>query len=251
MDKEAITKIRNDFPILKQKINGNRLAYLDNAATMQMPVPILHKINSFYQTSYANVHRSVDTLGFNATKQYEEARGKVASFINAADTNEIIFTSGCTDSLNLVAATYGEQNIHEQDEIVLTIMEHHSNLLPWQQLAKRKGAILKYIDLTESQTLDLDDVKKKITAKTKIVAIAHASNILGMMNPIEEVIKIAHQVGAVVVVDGAQAVSHFPVDVQKMDADFYAFSGHKMLAPTGIGVLYGKKQLLEIGRAHV
>lgn len=245
MDKEAITKIRNDFPILKQKINGNRLAYLDNAATMQMPVPILHKINSFYQTSYANVHRSVDTLGFNATKQYEEARGKVASFINAADANDIIFTSGCTDSLNLVAATYGEQNIHEQDEIVLTIMEHHSNLLPWQQLAKRKGAILKYIDLTESQTLDLDDVKKKITAKTKIVAIAHASNILGMMNPIDEVIKIAHQAGAVVVVDGAQAVSHFPVDVQKIDADFYAFSGHKMLAPTGIGVLYGKKQLLD------
>lgn len=245
MDKEAITKIRNDFTILKQRINGNRLAYLDNAATMQMPTLILSKINNFYQTSYANVHRSVDTLGFNATKQYEKAREKVADFINTAETEEIVFTSGCTDSLNLVAATYGEQNIHEQDEIVLTIMEHHSNLLPWQQLAKRKGAVLKYIGLNDAQTLDLEDAKKKITDKTKIVAIAHASNVLGTVNPIEKIINLAHQVGAVVVVDGAQAVSHFPVDVQKMNADFYAFSGHKMLAPTGIGVLYGKKSLLD------
>ena len=211
-----------DFPALNQRVNDERLAYLDNAATVQRPHQVIQALVNFYEQDNANVHRGVHTLAERATKDYEEARKKVQKFINASSANEIIFTKGCTDGLNLVAATYGEQNIQPGDEIVISIMEHHSNLIPWQQLAKEKGATLKYIELTPDGELDLADAKNKITDKTKI----------------------AHQHGAIVVGDGAQAVPHMPVDVQDLDVDFYAFSGHKMMSPMGIGVLYGKESLL-------
>lgn len=233
-----------DFPILDQKVNGERLAYLDNAATAQKPQQVIDSLVHFYEHDNANVHRGVHTLAERATEQYEAARTKVQHFINAKDHNEIIFTKGCTDGLNLVASTYGEQNIHEGDEIVITIMEHHSNLIPWQQLAIKKHATLKYIELTPDGTLDMEDAKRKITDKTKIVSIAHASNVLGTVNPLKELAKIAHEHGAVIVGDGAQSVPHMPVDVQDLDVDFYAFSGHKMMSPTGIGALYGKADLL-------
>ena len=233
-----------DFPILDQKVNGERLAYLDNAATAQKPQQVIDSLVHFYEHDNANVHRGVHTLAERATEQYEAARTKVQHFINAKDHNEIIFTKGCTDGLNLVASTYGEQNIHEGDEIVITIMEHHSNLIPWQQLAIKKHATLKYIELTPDGTLDMEDAKRKITDKTKIVSIAHASNVFGTVNPLKELAKIAHEHGAVIVGDGAQSVPHMPVDVQDLDVDFYAFSGHKMMSPTGIGVLYGKADLL-------
>lgn len=245
MDKKNITRIKNDFPILKKKINGQRLAYLDSAASSQMPNYVMDEVTDFYHNSYANVHRGVDTLGYEATKKYEEARAKVADFINAEDNSEVVFTSGCTDSLNLIAATWGEEHIQAGDEIVVTIMDHHSNLIPWQQLAKRKHAVLKYIDLTDDWELDLENAQKQITRKTKIVALAHVSNVLGNVNPVRKIAQLAHKVGAVVVVDGAQAVGHFKVDVQVLDADFYTFSGHKMFAPDGIGVLYGRKSILE------
>lgn len=233
-----------DFPILDQKVNGERLAYLDNAATAQKPQQVIDSLVHFYEHDNANVHRGVHTLAERATEQYEAARTKVQHFINAKDHNEIIFTKGCTDGLNLVASTYGEQNIHEGDEIVITIMEHHSNLIPWQQLAIKKHATLKYIELTPDGTLDMEDAKRKITDKTKIVSIAHASNVLGTVNPLKELAKIAHEHGAVIIGDGAQSVPHMPVDVQDLDVDFYAFSGHKMMSPTGIGALYGKADLL-------
>ncbi|MFC6177329.1 aminotransferase class V-fold PLP-dependent enzyme [Companilactobacillus huachuanensis] len=237
-------KIRNDFPILNQKINNERLVYLDNAATSQKPQAVIDEIVRYYQNDNANTHRSVHTLGERATEEYEAARGKVQRFINAKESREIIFTQGTTDSLNLVASTYGEENISAGDEIVVSYMEHHSNLIPWQQLALRKHAILKYIELTNDGRLDMDDAQKKITDKTKVVAIAHVSNVLGVTNDIKKMAQIAHIHNAVMVIDGAQAVPNQPVDVQALDADFYAFSGHKMLGPMGIGVLYGKNNLL-------
>ncbi len=233
-----------DFPALNQRVNDERLAYLDNAATVQRPRQVTQALVNFYEQDNANVHRGVHALAERATKDYEEARKKVQKFINAPSANEIIFTKGCTDGLNLVAATYGEQNIQPGDEIVISIMEHHSNLIPWQQLAKEKGATLKYIELTPDGELDLADAKNKITDKTKIVAVAHASNVLGTVTPLKELATIAHQHGAIIVGDGAQAVPHMPVDVQDLDVDFYAFSGHKMMSPMGIGVLYGKENLL-------
>lgn len=241
----SINDSYQDFPILDQKVNGERLAYLDNAATAQKPQQVIDSLVHFYEHDNANVHRGVHTLAERATEQYEAARTKVQHFINAKNHNEIIFTKGCTDGLNLVAATYGEQNIHEGDEIVITIMEHHSNLIPWQQLAIKKHATLKYIELTPEGTLDMEDAKRKITDRTKIVSVAHASNVLGTVNPLKELAKIAHEHGAVIVGDGAQSVPHMPVDVQDLDVDFYAFSGHKMMSPTGIGVLYGKADLLQ------
>lgn len=244
MDKQ-FQKIRDDFPILKQRINNEPLVYLDSAATSQKPQSVIDTVTNYYQTINANAHRSVYTLGQRATDEYESARKKVQHFINAQSSKEIIFTKGTTDSLNLVASTYGEANIQAGDEIVITYMEHHSNLIPWQQLAIRKHAVLKYIELTDDGQLDMDDAVNKITDKTKIVAVAHASNVLGVTNDIKKLAQITHSHNAVIVVDGAQAVPHQPVDVQKLDADFYAFSGHKMLSPMGIGVLYGKKELLE------
>lgn len=245
MDKINIEKIRNDFPILKKKINDEKLIYLDNAATVQMPKEVLTACDTFYHDAYSNVHRSSHTLAIKATQIYETVRKKVQKFINAADTSEIIFTSGCTASLNLVALSWGESFISAGDEIVITAMEHHSNLIPWQQLALRKKAKLKFIELTPDGRLDMNDAVQKITSKTKLVAAVHVSNVLGVINPIKKLASLAHKVGAIMVVDGAQAVGHIPIDVQQLEADFYAFSGHKMIAPTGVGVLYGRKYLLE------
>ncbi|WP_195701509.1 aminotransferase class V-fold PLP-dependent enzyme [Companilactobacillus futsaii] len=244
MDKK-FQKIRDDFPILKQRINDEPLVYLDSAATSQKPQAVIDAVADYYQTINANTHRSVYTLGQRATDQYELARKKIQNFINAQFSKEVIFTKGTTDSLNLVASTYGEDNIQAGDEIVITYMEHHSNLIPWQQLAIKKHVVLKYIELTSDGQLDMTDAVNKITDKTKIVAVAHASNVLGVTNDIKKLAQIAHSHNAVIVVDGAQAVPHQPVDVQELNADFYAFSGHKMLSPMGIGVLYGKKELLE------
>lgn len=244
MDK-SISDLRADFPILDQRVNDEPLVYLDNAATAQRPTPVLKQVLDFYQTDNANVHRGVHTLAERATADYEAARDRVQKFIHAKKREEVIFTKGCTDSLNLVAATYGEQNIQAGDEIVISIMEHHSNLIPWQQLALKKGATLKYIGLTKEVQLDLADAAAKITDRTKIVAVTHASNVMGTVTPLKQLAKLAHQHGAIIVGDGAQAVPHMKVDVTELDVDFYAFSGHKMMSPTGIGVLYGKQALLE------
>ncbi len=235
---------RDDFPILNQRVNDERLAYLDNAATSQKPQAVIDAIMHFYEHDNANVHRGVHTLAERATSQYEAARRKVQHFIHAQRADEIIFTKGCTDSLNLVASTYGRQVIHAGDEIVITVMEHHSNLIPWQQLAIRKHATLKYIDIDDDGQLKMDQAAELITDRTKIVAVTHVSNVLGTTNHIRQLAAIAHQHQAVVVVDGAQAVAHLPINVPELGADFYAFSGHKMLGPTGIGVLYGRHDLL-------
>ncbi|MBC2077439.1 cysteine desulfurase [Listeria marthii] len=240
-----IQKIRADFPILDQEINEKPLAYLDNAATSQKPKQVIEALTHYYQFDNANVHRGVHTLAARATDAYESARSKVAKFIHAREVAEIIFTRGTTSAINLVADSYGEANIEAGDEIVISYLEHHSNLIPWQQLAKRKGAVLKYIELEEDGTISVDQAKKAIGEKTKIIALAHVSNVLGTITPIKEIAALAHKFGAVILVDGAQAVPHMEVNVVDLDADFYAFSGHKMMAPTGIGALYGKRELLD------
>ncbi|MDT0050641.1 cysteine desulfurase [Listeria cossartiae subsp. cayugensis] len=240
-----IQKIRADFPILDQEINEKPLAYLDNAATSQKPKQVIEALTYYYEFDNANVHRGVHTLAARATDAYESARSKVAKFIHAREVAEIIFTRGTTSAINLVADSYGEANIEAGDEIVISYLEHHSNLIPWQQLAKRKGAVLKYIELEEDGTISVDQAKKAIGEKTKIVALAHVSNVLGTITPMKEIAALAHKFGAVILVDGAQAVPHMEVDVVDLDADFYAFSGHKMMAPTGIGALYGKRELLD------
>ncbi|EES71007.1 cysteine desulfurase [Paenibacillus sp. MB22_1] len=238
-------ELKKQFPILQQEINGHPLVYLDSAASSQKPAVVIEALKHYYEWDNANVHRGVHTLGSRATDAYENAREKVARFIGAARREEIIFTRGTTTSLNLVASSYGAANVGEGDEIVITPMEHHSNLIPWQQLALKKKAVLKYIPLQPDGHIDLADAEKTITPKTKIVATAYVSNVLGVVNPVKELAAIAHRNGAVMVVDGAQSTPHMKVNVQELDADFYAFSGHKMCAPTGIGVLYGKKHLLE------
>ena len=237
--------IKSYFPILNQEVNGNPLVYLDSAATSQKPIQVIEAMKNYYEFDNSNVHRGVHTLGNRATDKYEGAREKVRKFINAKSTEEIIFTRGTTTSLNTVAASYGRANVSEGDEIVISHMEHHSNIIPWQQLAKDKKAVLKYIDLEADGTLYLEKVRATITPKTKIVSIMMVSNVLGTINPVKEIAKIAHENGAVMVVDGAQGVPHAVVDVQDLDCDFLAFSGHKMCGPTGIGVLYGKKEHLE------
>jgi len=237
--------LKAEFPILHQEINGHPLVYLDNAATTQKPRSVLEAVRKYYEWDNANVHRGVHTLGSRATDAYEGAREKVARFLNAASTREIVFTRGTTAALNLAASGYARQTLREGDEIVITPMEHHSNLIPWQQAAKATGATLKYIPLQPDGTVTLADVESTVTPNTKIVAITCVSNVLGTVNPIAEIAKIAHRQGAVIVVDGAQSTPHMKVDVRALDIDFYALSGHKMCAPTGIGVLYGKAQLLE------
>ncbi len=238
-------KIREEFPILNQKVNGHPLVYLDSAATAQKPIQVIEAVNEYYRKTNANVHRGVHTLGNWATDAYEGARTKVKKFINARSTEEIVFVRGTTSAINLVAQSYGRSFIGKEDEIVITLMEHHSNLIPWQQVAKFTGATLKYVPLQQDGTMSMEDIKATITEKTKLVAMTQVSNVLGTVNPIKEVAKIAHSVGAKLLVDGAQSIPHMKVDVQDLDCDFLAFSGHKMGAPTGIGVLYGKKELLE------
>lgn len=240
-----VNEIRNLFPILDQEVNDHPLVYLDSAATSQKPLQVIETVSNYYREINSNVHRGVHTLGTKATDAYEGAREKIRKFIRAKSIEEIIFTRGTTASLNLVASSYGYTNLHEGDEIIITYMEHHSNLIPWQQVAKRTGATLKYFPLQEDGTLSLEDVKATITPNTKIVAVTMVSNVLGTMNPIKEIAKIAHENGAVIVVDAAQGAPHMAIDVQNLDCDFLALSGHKMCGPTGIGVLYGKKQLLE------
>ncbi|PTG91746.1 cysteine desulfurase [Staphylococcus chromogenes] len=240
-DVEAIIK---DFPILNEKVNGKRLAYLDSTATSQKPQQVIDALEDYYKRYNSNVHRGVHTLGSLATDGYEGARETVRRFIHAPYFEEIIFTRGTTASINLVAHSYGDANVEAGDEIVVTQMEHHANIVPWQQLAKRKNATLKFIPMTDSGELTLEAVKETITDKTKIVAIAHVSNVLGTINDVKSIAQIAHEHGAIISVDGAQSVPHMKVDVQDLDVDFYSFSGHKMLGPTGIGVLYGKRELL-------
>lgn len=240
-----VRSVREQFPILDQEVNGHSLVYLDSSATSQKPIKVIEAINNYYRQTNSNVHRGVHTLGSQATDLYEGARDKVRRFINAKSTAEIIFNRGTTTGINVVAQSYGLSNVKADDEIVITPMEHHSNIIPWQQVAKITGATLKYIPLQDDGTVSLEDVKETVTNKTKIVAIAHVSNVLGTINPIKEISKIAHENGAVIVVDGAQSAPHLQIDVQDLDCDFYAFSGHKMGAPTGIGVLYGKEELLE------
>lgn len=234
--------IKKDFPVLNQIVNDEPLVYLDNAATTQKPLKVLAAIKDYYENDNANVHRGVHTLAERATEKYEAAREKVRQFINAKSTKEVLFTRGTTTSINWVAQFAG-QILKTGDEIVISIMEHHSNIVPWQEVAKKTGAILKFVYLKDGQ-LDMDDLRKKITNQTKFVSIAHVSNVLGTINPVEEITKIAHQHGAYTVVDGAQSTPHMAIDLQKMDVDFFAFSGHKMMGPTGIGVLYGKEELL-------
>lgn len=245
MDK-GLNNSREDFPILNQKVNGESLVYLDNAATSQKPLAVLDTIMGYYKHDNANVHRGVHTLAERATESYEAARDKVAEFINAASRRSIIFTRSTTESLNWIAASFGSLVVEPGDEIVISELEHHSNVVPWQQVAAKRHATLKYIGLTPDGELDMASARQMITDKTKIVSVAHASNVMGVINPIQELAKLAHQHHAYIVADGAQAAPHMPIDVQKLGVDFYAFSGHKMLAPTGIGVLYGKEELLNM-----
>jgi len=239
------SKIRDFFPILKQKIHGHSLVYLDTAATSLKPAPVIETLSSFYLHEYGTVHRAVYALSSCATEKYDQARKKVAGFLNAASTDEIIFTRGTTDGLNLVATILGRGVLNKGDEILITEMEHHSNIVPWQIVAAEKGAKLVVASVKENGELDLEDFKQKLNPKTKIVSLAHISNALGTINPIEKIVEIAHKNGSLVVVDGAQAAPHMPIDVQKLGCDFYAFSGHKLYGPNGIGILYGKKELLE------
>ncbi|AYK65216.1 cysteine desulfurase [Bacillus subtilis subsp. subtilis] len=240
-----ITDIREQFPILHQQVNGHDLVYLDSAATSQKPRAVIETLDKYYNQYNSNVHRGVHTLGTRATDGYEGAREKVRKFINAKSMAEIIFTKGTTTSLNMVALSYARANLKPGDEVVITYMEHHANIIPWQQAVKATGATLKYIPLQEDGTISLEDVRETVTSNTKIVAVSHVSNVLGTVNPIKEMAKIAHDNGAVIVVDGAQSTPHMKIDVQDLDCDFFALSSHKMCGPTGIGVLYGKKALLE------
>lgn len=237
--------IRDQFPILHQEVNGHPLVYLDSAASSQKPVRVIEAIKRYYELDNSNVHRGVHTLGSRATEAYEGAREKIARFINAGSPEEIVFTRGTTTALNLVASSYARSVCKPGDEIVITPMEHHSNLIPWQQAAKATGATLKYIPLQQDGTITLADVEQTITERTKVVSITYVSNVLGVINPIAQIAGIAHRKGAKLVVDGAQSTPHMKVDVRALDCDFYALSGHKMCGPTGIGALYGKRALLE------
>lgn len=238
--------LRADFPILAQEVRvGKPLIYLDNAATTQKPQVVLDVLNSYYREINANVHRAIHRLGELATAAYEEARVKVAAFINAPSERSVIFTRGTTESINLVAHSWGDRYLRAGDEILISEMEHHSNIVPWQLVAKRTGAKLKFIPLTSTGELDMDAFHKLLTPSVKILAVAHMSNVLGTINPARDLVRAAHAVGAVVLLDGAQSAPHLPVDMQELDCDFYAFSGHKMCAPTGVGILYARESLLE------
>jgi cysteine desulfurase / selenocysteine lyase len=236
--------LRLDFPILYQEVNEKPLVYLDNAATSQKPLAVLDALQNYYRRDNANVHRGVHTLSARATDSYEGARDKIASFVNAASRQEIVFTRNATEAINLVAYSWGHANLTPGDEIILSVMEHHSNLIPWQLLAQRTGTVLKFVELTETQEFDLDHFRSLISNKTKLVSVVHVSNTLGCINPVEEIAAIAHTHGAKVLIDACQSVPHMPIDVQAMDCDWLVASGHKMCGPTGIGFLYGKLDLL-------
>ena len=237
--------IIKDFPILNRRINENKLIYFDNAATSQKPKVVIDTLSDFYSNNNANIHRGVHTLSMESTYLYDEAKEKIAEFINAPNSNSIIFTRGTTESLNLIADSWGQTNLKESDNIVITELEHHSNIVPWQELIKKTKSKLRYIPINSDGTLNMSNINNIITKNTKLVSMAHISNGIGTINNIKEIIKIAKSVGATTVIDAAQSVPHMPIDVLDLDCDFLAFSGHKMLAPTGIGVLYGKKELLE------
>ncbi len=240
-----IQKIRKEFPILDQSINGKPLAYFDNAATTQKPKQVIDALTDYYSSYNANIHRGIHTLAEKATQAFEQTRGALQKFINAPEKEEIIFTKGTTDSINLVAGSWGRQTLKKGDEIVVSGLEHHSNIVPWQLLANEKEAIIRVIPVLEDGSLDMDVFKTLLNDKTRLVAVNHASNSLGTINPIREITKLAHEAGAVVLIDGAQAGAHLDIDVQAIDCDFYALSAHKFYGPTGAGALYGKRALLE------
>jgi cysteine desulfurase/selenocysteine lyase len=240
-----IHKIRADFPILAQKVYGQPLVYLDNAATTQKPQVVLDKLVEFYSTINSNIHRGVHSLSEQASGAYEAVRIKVQRFINAADPAEIVFTRGTTESINLVAASFGEAFVERGDEILITEMEHHSNLVPWQDLCRRKRAVLRILPFNDDGSLAIEQLKSLLSARTRLLALTQVSNVLGQINPVREIVRLAREHAIPVLVDGAQAIQHLPVDVQALDCDFFAFSGHKMYAATGIGVLYGKRKWLE------
>ena len=240
-----INQIRNDFPILGREVYGRPLVYLDNAATTQKPRTVVEAITEEYYNVNANVHRGVHYLSQQATDLHEEAREKVRQFVNARSTGEIIFTRGTTESLNLVASSFCDEFMQEGDEVIVSVMEHHSNIVPWQLQAAKRGIAVRVIPMTDEGELRLDEYERLFNERTKIVSVAHVSNVLGTVNPVEEMIRIAHAHGVPVMVDGAQSAPHFAVDVQAMDCDFFAFSGHKMYGPTGVGVLYGKEDWLD------
>jgi cysteine desulfurase/selenocysteine lyase len=237
--------VRKDFPILRQKIHGKPLVYLDNAATSQKPQAVIDTLSRFYTADNSNVHRGVHLLSQRATEEYEAARHKIQRFLNAAEACEIIFVRGTTEGINLVAQTYGRQHVGRGDEIIISHMEHHSNIVPWQILCEEKGAVLRVVPINDKGELLLEEYEKLLSPRTRFVSVVHLSNALGTINPIREIIALAHRWNVPVLVDGAQAVPHIPVDVQQLDCDFYTFSGHKVYGPTGIGVLYGKANLLE------
>jgi cysteine desulfurase/selenocysteine lyase len=239
-----IAAIRRQFPVLNREVKGYPLVYFDNAATSQKPQAVIDALVDYYSGYNANIHRGIHTLAEEATAAFEATRDTVKTFINAASREEIIFTRGTTESINLVAYTWGRQNIKSGDEIIVSAMEHHSNIVPWQVLCEEKNAVLKVIPINEEGELLMDEYEKLLNAKTKLVSIVHVSNALGTVNPVKQIIAAAHKTGAVVLVDGAQSSVHLDIDVQDMDADFFAFSSHKLYGPTGVGVLYGKKQLL-------
>ncbi len=240
-----VERIRRDFPILDQEVNGHRLVYLDNAASSQKPTAVVDALDHYYQHDHANVHRGIHELSMRATQAYENARERAARFIGVADANEIVFVRGATEAINLAAWSWGSQNIRRGDEILLTVMEHHSNMVPWQLLAERTGARIRALDIDDQGRLRLEQLNDLLSDRTRLIAVTHVSNSLGTVNPIEEIVAAARSVGARVLVDGAQAAPHLPLNVPELGCDFYAFSGHKMCGPTGIGVLWGRRELLE------
>ena len=244
-DRFEVDSIRKDFPILAQTVNGKPLVYLDNAATSQKPQCVIDSLSNYYQTINSNVHRGVHTLSQLATDDYETARSKIRGLINAESDQEIIYTRGTTESINLVAHSFGSQNVESGDEIIISGMEHHSNIVPWQLLCEQKGAVLKIIPITDEGELDINQYESMLSNKTKLVAVVHQSNALGTINSVKEITEMAHAFGAVVLIDGAQSAPHMKVDVQNIGCDFFAFSGHKLYGPTGIGVLYGRTDLLD------
>lgn len=240
-----IDAIRSQFPILHQKVNGKQLVYLDNAATNQKPQSVIKALENHYAADNANIHRGIHTLAERSTTAFEDTRKAVQAFINSNEVEEIIFTKGTTDSINLVASSWGRKYLNEGDEIIVSGLEHHSNIVPWQLIAEEKGAKVKAIPVLDNGDLDIAEFSNMLSSKTKLVAVNHASNSLGTINPVHEIIEMSHAVGAKVLIDGAQASSHLTIDVQALDADFYALSAHKMYGPTGVGILYGKRSLLE------